>query len=217
MPVTGEADDNNKNNSITHILSSKTPLFNLKLYVVISILVVLILLLSFTIFLCFRLNRNARKRKVKHSSGLIPLVSKEIVEIKALEQDVECFADEGKIGNVAPKKSSEGVSDDASGASDVSADVQNIGWGRWYSMKELEMATHGFAEENVIGEGGYGVVFRGILQDGSVVAVKNLLNNKYVNFLCSLIQDRAFLCLFLGKRQNSFRENLSLAYFIHAC
>ncbi|WRX15665.1 hypothetical protein QQP08_008152 [Theobroma cacao] len=108
MPVTGEADDNNKNNSITHILSSKTPLFNLKLYVVISILVVLILLLSFTIFLCFRLNRNARKRKVKHSSGLIPLVSKEIVEIKALEQDVECFADEGKIGNVAPKKSSEG-------------------------------------------------------------------------------------------------------------
>ncbi|XWS67920.1 hypothetical protein CRYUN_Cryun04dG0046400 [Craigia yunnanensis] len=178
MPVTGEIDDNNKNNSITYILSSKTPLFNLKLYLVISILVVFILLFSFTILLCFRSNRKARKRKVKHSSGLIPLVSKEIVEIKALDQNVDYFTEEGKIGNFVPNKSCEGVSDDASGVSDVSADVQNIGWGRWYSMKELEMATRGFAKENVIGEGGYGVVFRGILQDGSVVAVKNLLNNK---------------------------------------
>ncbi|MCI17417.1 putative receptor-like serine/threonine-protein kinase, partial [Trifolium medium] len=54
---------------------------------------------------------------------------------------------------------------------------QNIGWGRWYSLKELENATDGFAEGNVIGEGGYGIVYRGVLQDGSVVAVKNLLNN----------------------------------------
>ncbi|KAK8562945.1 hypothetical protein V6N13_018504 [Hibiscus sabdariffa] len=175
MPVAGET-DGNKTNSVTHILSSKTPLLHLKLYAVTSILVVLLLLLCFMIFLCFRLNRNARKRKVKHSSGLIPLVSKEILEIKA---NAGCFAEEGKIGNAVPSKSSEGVSDDASGASDVSsADAQNIGWGRWYSMKELEMATRGFAEENVVGEGGYGVVFRGVLQDGSVVAVKSLLNNK---------------------------------------
>ncbi|GMI74523.1 hypothetical protein like AT4G34500 [Hibiscus trionum] len=186
MPVTGKTNtttdtDTSETSSITHILSSKTPLFNLKLYAVISILVVLLLLFSFMIFLCFRLNRNARKRKVKHSSGLIPLVSKEILEIKALNQNVDCFAEEGKIGNSVPSKSSEGVSvsDDVSGASDVSsADAQNIGWGRWYSMKELEMATRGFAEENVIGEGGYGIVFRGVLQDGSVVAVKSLLNNK---------------------------------------
>lgn len=115
---------------------------------------------------------------MKHSSGLIPLVSKEIVEIKALDQHADCFRDEGKIGILVPKKSNEGVVDDASGASDVSGDAQNIGWGRWYSMRELEMATRGFAEENVIGEGGYGIVFKGILQDGSVVAVKNLLNNK---------------------------------------
>ncbi|KAF5954859.1 hypothetical protein HYC85_007715 [Camellia sinensis] len=40
------------------------------------------------------------------------------------------------------------------------------------------MATRGFAVENVIGEGGYGIVYKGVLQDGSVVAVKNLLNNK---------------------------------------
>ncbi|KAE8672842.1 putative receptor-like serine/threonine-protein kinase [Hibiscus syriacus] len=180
MPVAGDTGGNsNRTNSVTHILSYKTPLFHLKLYALISILVVLLLLLSFTIFLCLRLSRNARKRKVKHSSGLIPPVSKEILEIKALNQNADCFAEEGNIGNSAPSKSSEGISDDVSGASDVSAaDAQNIGWGRWYSLKELEMATRGFAEENVVGEGGYGVVFRGVLQDGSVVAVKSLLNNK---------------------------------------
>ncbi|KAL9269542.1 putative receptor-like serine/threonine-protein kinase [Drosera capensis] len=56
--------------------------------------------------------------------------------------------------------------------------VQNIGWGRWYSFKELQDATNGFDSDNVIGEGGYGIVYRGVLDDGSVVGVKNLLNNK---------------------------------------
>ncbi|KAK3420889.1 hypothetical protein EUGRSUZ_G00446 [Eucalyptus grandis] len=55
---------------------------------------------------------------------------------------------------------------------------RNVGWGRWYSLRELEIATGGFAEENVIGEGGYGVVFRGVLPDGSAVAVKNLLSKR---------------------------------------
>lgn len=42
------------------------------------------------------------------------------------------------------------------------------------------MATNGFTKENVIGEGGYGVVYRGVLllQDGSAVVVNNLFNNK---------------------------------------
>ncbi|GKE92134.1 probable receptor-like serine/threonine-protein kinase, partial [Tanacetum coccineum] len=53
----------------------------------------------------------------------------------------------------------------------------DMGWGRWYGIKELEIATSNFAVENVIGEGGYGVVYRGVVRDGSVVAVKNLLNN----------------------------------------
>lgn len=65
--------------------------------------------------------------------------------------------------------------------SDVSVEM-NIGWGRWYSLRELENATRGFVEESVIGEGGYGIVYKGVLDDGSVVAVKNLLNNKYVCF-----------------------------------
>lgn len=57
-------------------------------------------------------------------------------------------------------------------------EVSHLGWGHWYTLKELEAATAMFADEKVIGEGGYGIVYHGILEDGSQVAVKNLLNNR---------------------------------------
>ncbi|KAK2967590.1 hypothetical protein RJ640_030461 [Escallonia rubra] len=56
--------------------------------------------------------------------------------------------------------------------------VSHLGWGHWYTLRELEDATNGFADENVIGEGGYGIVYHGVLEEGTQVAVKNLLNNR---------------------------------------
>ncbi|KAK6278263.1 hypothetical protein POUND7_018586 [Theobroma cacao] len=57
-------------------------------------------------------------------------------------------------------------------------EVPHLGWGHWYTLRELEESTNGFAAENVIGEGGYGIVYRGVLEDNTKVAVKNLLNNR---------------------------------------
>ncbi|BBN15737.1 protein MpRLK-Pelle_RLCK-Vb [Marchantia polymorpha subsp. ruderalis] len=57
-------------------------------------------------------------------------------------------------------------------------EVSHLGWGHWYTLRELEAATEGFAEANVLGEGGYGIVYRGQLVDGTLVAVKKLLNNR---------------------------------------
>ncbi|PKA55984.1 putative serine/threonine-protein kinase [Apostasia shenzhenica] len=57
-------------------------------------------------------------------------------------------------------------------------EVSHLGWGHWYTLRELENATGGFADENVIGEGGYGIVYRGVLSDNTIVAIKNLLNNR---------------------------------------
>ncbi|RZC54908.1 hypothetical protein C5167_013761 [Papaver somniferum] len=57
-------------------------------------------------------------------------------------------------------------------------EVSHLGWGHWYTLRELEASTNGFADEHVIGEGGYGIVYRGVLQDNSQVAIKNLLNNR---------------------------------------
>lgn len=57
-------------------------------------------------------------------------------------------------------------------------EVSHLGWGHWYILRDLEIATNGFSDENVIGEGGYGIVYRGLLPNGNPVAVKNLLNNR---------------------------------------
>ncbi|XP_042419292.1 probable receptor-like protein kinase At2g42960 isoform X2 [Zingiber officinale] len=52
-----------------------------------------------------------------------------------------------------------------------------LGWGHWFTLRDLEVATNRFSKENVLGEGGYGVVYRGQLINGTPVAVKKLLNN----------------------------------------
>ncbi|XP_010432406.1 PREDICTED: probable receptor-like serine/threonine-protein kinase At4g34500 [Camelina sativa] len=175
--------------------STKLPsILGLNIYIVIAICSVFILLISVLIFLFVCLNRvsRARRMRVKHSSGSIPLVSKEISEIKKTVGKFIRNSDEskGKIGNeavvVVPASSKEATTTSTSGGFDTlsvassGGDVgpEVMGWGRWYSLKDLEIATRGFSDENVIGEGGYGVVYRADFSDGSVAAVKNLLNNK---------------------------------------
>ncbi|XP_047947486.1 probable receptor-like protein kinase At2g42960 [Salvia hispanica] len=56
-------------------------------------------------------------------------------------------------------------------------EISHLGWGHWFTLRDLEIATSRFSAENIIGEGGYGVVYRGKLANGSEVAVKKLLNN----------------------------------------
>ncbi|KAG6481080.1 probable receptor-like protein kinase At2g42960 isoform X1 [Zingiber officinale] len=53
----------------------------------------------------------------------------------------------------------------------------HLGWGHWFTLRDLELATNRFSNDNVLGEGGYGVVYRGRLINGTEVAVKKLLNN----------------------------------------
>ncbi|XP_047945250.1 cold-responsive protein kinase 1-like [Salvia hispanica] len=43
-----------------------------------------------------------------------------------------------------------------------------------YSYRELQIATQSFNESNKIGEGGFGLVYKGRLKDGSLVAIKVL-------------------------------------------
>lgn len=43
-----------------------------------------------------------------------------------------------------------------------------------FTYRELETATGQFSERNVIGNGGFGVVYRGVLGDGTVAAIRML-------------------------------------------
>ncbi|GAB4853902.1 hypothetical protein Ancab_018111 [Ancistrocladus abbreviatus] len=196
IQTSGEEDKNSRT-SVTHALNSST-ILGIKLYVLILIGIALSLLGFVLVVVYVRRNRRRNQVIVKHNSGIIPLVSK---EIKALDDDsgkgssTKKMGDILRVGNVekvgilggegarkvsggSGGSSKSGGSKTSAPPSVVSAEGQNIGWGRWYSLKELETATRGFSDENVIGEGGYGIVYKGALDDGSVVAVKNLLNNK---------------------------------------
>ncbi|KAI4383385.1 hypothetical protein MLD38_009227 [Melastoma candidum] len=56
-------------------------------------------------------------------------------------------------------------------------EFSHLGWGHWFTLRDLQLATNNFAGQNVLGEGGYGVVYQGRLVNGTEVAVKKLLNN----------------------------------------
>ncbi|XP_076953954.1 protein NSP-INTERACTING KINASE 1-like isoform X2 [Bidens hawaiensis] len=45
---------------------------------------------------------------------------------------------------------------------------------RKFHFRELQIATHNFSHKNILGQGGYGHVYKGTLEDGTLVAVKRL-------------------------------------------
>ncbi|KAL8105534.1 putative receptor-like protein kinase At5g18500 [Apium graveolens] len=58
------------------------------------------------------------------------------------------------------------------------SNFSQLSWGHWFTLRDLQVATNRFATDNIIGEGGYGVVYRGHLANGSSIAVKKLFNNQ---------------------------------------
>ncbi|KAI8572021.1 hypothetical protein RHMOL_Rhmol01G0166600 [Rhododendron molle] len=186
-------------------LSKSTSIFGLRLWVVIGIFVgAIIVLFLFLLSLCItsrKRHNKSPKRLLKLSSGNdpTPVVSKEIQEITTTHHDdhhhhrpPEIQIDIGKpdhrivFSDRAPSSGESRATsapDSASfggggGSTGAMPEVSHLGWGRWYTLRELEKATNGLADENVIGEGGYGIVYRGVLVDNTPVAVKNLLNNR---------------------------------------
>jgi serine/threonine protein kinase len=56
----------------------------------------------------------------------------------------------------------------------------------WYNFADLKAATHGFSEDNLVGEGAFGSVYKGILKNGQRIAVKRFRN-------CTPDGDHSFL------------------------
>ncbi|KAH7848450.1 hypothetical protein Vadar_002867 [Vaccinium darrowii] len=169
--------------------------------------IVLVLFLISLYFTSRRNNsRKTTNSASQHRKPTIPKVSKEIQEIKIENPTRTHFADNPKPAPVPdPLPEPEPSEDDTlighrrihieigkghrisypdrggGGGEQMGIsvpEVSHLGWGHWYTLRELEESTNGFADENVIGEGGYGIVYSGVLRDNTRVAVKNLLNNR---------------------------------------
>ncbi|CAI0424726.1 unnamed protein product [Linum tenue] len=185
-------------------LSKKTSIFGLRLWVVVGICVgAAIVVFLFLISLWFTSKRNRRTNNANTSSNglpssvsqfksspinnqIIPNVSKEITEIRGSVSSDSRNRIQFEIGkdHRISYGSGHGSGETRSGprSGDQGAmtvpEVSHLGWGHWYTLRELELSTNEFADENVIGEGGYGIVYRGVFEDKTTVAVKNLLNNR---------------------------------------
>ncbi|XP_057783089.1 probable receptor-like serine/threonine-protein kinase At4g34500 [Salvia miltiorrhiza] len=181
--------DDSGSSAGARIFTQKTPILGQRLFIVIIATVVLVLA-AFVLILLFLRNRSSKRRRigVNQSSGLLPLVCSKTGDDRGVDQrQVKCETNKVFVigcvsqGLDAESESKESSTTQSEASSAVSASTDGLGsfgWGRWYSMRELQIATNQFSSQNVIGEGGYGIVYRGVLQDGSVIAVKNLLNNK---------------------------------------
>ncbi|KAL2904861.1 Protein NSP-INTERACTING KINASE 1 [Bienertia sinuspersici] len=51
---------------------------------------------------------------------------------------------------------------------------------RRFHFRELQGATNNFSSKNILGKGGFGIVYKGLLSDGTVVAVKRLKDGNAV-------------------------------------
>ncbi|KAJ9174650.1 hypothetical protein P3X46_013271 [Hevea brasiliensis] len=47
----------------------------------------------------------------------------------------------------------------------------------WFKIHDLEKATENFSQKNIIGKGGFGLFYKGILSDGTTVAVKRIIES----------------------------------------
>lgn len=158
------------------------PLLGLKLSYLLALLSLLFLiLLSISILLLFLLlRRNRATARGRHVTPIQAADPAEMEPMKKIEEGCSVVPSTTTTTTTTPFTPITGSSSSSLGVKMNEGRDQEMGWGRWYSIEELEMATDGFCENSVIGKGGYGIVYRGVLPDFSVVAVKNLLDNKSV-------------------------------------
>lgn len=82
------------------------------------------------------------------------------------------------------EKQSAAAASESGGSSDSESDRPLLNWrpkadSLWYQIGDIERVTDNFSSKNLIGEGQFGVVYRGKLGDGSMIAVKKVVNTEF--------------------------------------
>ncbi|KAG8084049.1 hypothetical protein GUJ93_ZPchr0010g10790 [Zizania palustris] len=150
-------------------LSQRTSVLGLRVWVLVAAAAVLVALLV-TVYAAANPGQGHRRGR-----SLEPLPFEPPIEVIKAEQKVPLITVE-PVRTSGETATSSGNWNTESGGSYAEPEVSRRGLGRPYTRRELEEATDGFAANNVLGEGAYGVVYKGVLRDNTAVAIKNLHN-----------------------------------------
>ncbi|MFS8015353.1 putative protein kinase RLK-Pelle-DLSV family [Helianthus anomalus] len=76
-----------------------------------------------------------------------------------------------------PEPDQAGCSHDARSNPEIIIEDDGTGEVHSFSLSTIQVATNNFSLENVLGEGGFGSVYKGVLENGQAIAVKRLSRN----------------------------------------
>ncbi|KAH7854439.1 hypothetical protein Vadar_013846 [Vaccinium darrowii] len=228
--------------TLPHRLTNHTSFFGIKLWItiLICILAIILLILVFLSLYFSSCRRRFRKPSRTHFTTLKSAISKNPPHSSFSPLDRRLLSRNGReieLGIETPRKQPPiagqwpTLADLESGAR-YSCRVSDAKPGyQWYSVGEIEVATNGFADENVIGSGEFGIVYRGVLFDGMRVAVKKLLydSGKAENFVAQVeaigyARHRNLVKLLGYSTEGAFRmlvyeyvDNGNLSQWLHGC
>ncbi|KAJ4834233.1 hypothetical protein Tsubulata_018376 [Turnera subulata] len=187
-----------KSPSLDTKLSKHTPFFGIKLWVLIlaavALFIVLILLFTFLCIIYFR-RRNSKSLKPRCSFRLSnPISCTNIHSPHRCSSALDKRLLSGRISDVEMNVAKLDDHTQGSGgdhvelvASQSAVVLLDARRGNRVALKEIEVVTNGFSDENVIGNGDHGIVYRGILLDTTRVAVKRLSKScQAENFLAEV-------------------------------
>ncbi|XP_050221080.1 probable serine/threonine-protein kinase At1g01540 [Mercurialis annua] len=170
--------------SLSKILSKQTPFFGIRLWIILVALVLvfslLILTIIFTSIICLHRKKKFKSLKsnflisnaISCGSNFRNFYSGSSLDKRLLSQRIgETEMNLAKLDH--PNKKIMSSVDDLESAGRYFPDAWR---GNRFSYKDIEVVTGGFSDENLIGNGNQGVVYRGSLLDSTRVAVKSLLS-----------------------------------------
>ncbi|XWS37877.1 hypothetical protein CRYUN_Cryun19dG0083200 [Craigia yunnanensis] len=177
-------------------LSKHTSFFGLRLWILIAAFITLFVLLAlFIVSLCVIYFRRRKSHKASfclpkpigpknyHSTYSTSSLNRRLLPLNISEIEMNTTKPELQIMFSDRWSTRASITTQESSLADFepfgkfSPRVSETRTGSNFSLREVGIVTNDFAYENLIGNGDYGVVYRGVLLDDTQVAVKRLLSN----------------------------------------